>query len=159
MNSLTSYDLKQIILIRKRIELFENEKLDLFDFISDLSGLLNAMTSVNEFWRNNFQTLINTLEIIHDSIEDGSISRWQGNYKEDMRNAISKLNKMTTCLLEEYLKKPDPNILERAIEEGSNWLICPKCHNAWKSSSLLAMVICPNCMCALHNPLFFTNSE
>lgn len=104
MKPLTAYDAKQIILIENRIRLFEENKLDLFDLISDLGGILNALESVSDSWKDDFQAEINALEMIYDSIEDGSISRWRGNFKEDMHNAISALKKMTASVLEEYLK-------------------------------------------------------
>ncbi|MGE0669379.1 MAG: hypothetical protein AB7H48_00395 [Parachlamydiales bacterium] len=152
MKKLTEYDLRQIILIEKKIHLFENNKLNLFEIISDLGGLLHALESVPDSWKNDFQTQINSLEMIHDSIEDGSISRWNGNYKEEIRHAMTKLKLMTISILEEYLQNSDSNILEIGIEADSNWLICPKCNNAWISNSLKEMVICPKCGCALHNP-------
>jgi len=152
MGLLTKHDLKQIILIEKKIFMFEKNKLDLFEIICDLGGLLNALESVSESWKDDFQSEVNALEIIHDSIEDGSISRWNGNYREDMHNALSKLKKMTLSILEEYLGQSDLNISESAIEGDSNWLICPNCNDAWENDSLKAMVICPKCDRALHNP-------
>lgn len=152
MEFLTKYDLKQIMLIEKKIFMFENKKIDLFELICDLGGLLNALESGSKSWKDAFQAEVNALEIIHDSIEDGSISRWKGNQREDIHNAISKLQKMTLSILEEYLGQSDSNISERAIEGDPNWLICPKCNDAWESDSLKAMVICPKCDRALHNP-------
>ena len=90
---LTEYDLKQITLIEKKNFMFEKNKLDLFELICDLGGLLNALESVSETWKDDFQAEVNALELIHDSIEDGSISRWKGNYREDMHDNISKLKK------------------------------------------------------------------
>jgi len=148
---MTEYDLKQIRLIEKKICLFETSKLNLFDLVCDLRGLLNALESVADSWKDDFQAETNTLEIIHDSIEDGSISKWQGNFKEDLHKSVLKLKKMAISILEDYLKMPDPNISEHAIEADSNWLICPKCNDAWESNSLSAMVVCPKCECALHN--------
>src|SRR6267154_641397 len=116
MRLLTEYDLKQIILIEKKICLFEENKLDLFEIVRDLGGLLNALESVSESWKDDFQGEINTLEMIHDSNEYGSITLWKGNYKEDMHNAISKLKNMTVSILEEYLEKSDLNVLESATE-------------------------------------------
>ena len=84
MGLLTERELKQIILIKNKIFMFEKDKLDLFELICDLGSLLNELESVSEFWKDDFQTEVNALEIIHDSIEDGSISRWKGNYREDM---------------------------------------------------------------------------
>lgn len=152
MELLTKYDLKQVMLIENKIFIFENKKIDLFELICDLGGLLNALESVSKSWKDAFQAEVNALEIIHDSIEDGSISRWKGNHREDIHNAISKLQKMTLSILEEYLGQSDSNISERAIEGDPNWLICPKCNDAWESDSLKAMVICPKCDRALHNP-------
>lgn len=153
MNTLSKYDLKQIRLIKKKINLFENNKLDLFDFVNDLSGLLNALESVSDDWRNDFQNKINILEMIHDSIEDGSISKWKGNFKQDIHKAVSKLKNMVASIIEKYLKILDPNIIESAIAAASNWLICPNCNDAWESNSSNAMVICPKCECAFRNPL------
>src|SRR5690349_3701972 len=115
MGLLNEYELKRVMLIGKKIFMFEKNKLDLFELICDLGGLLNTLESVSESWKDNFQTEVNTLEIIHDSIEDGSISRWKGNYREDMDNAISKLKKITLSVLEEYLGQSDSNISESAI--------------------------------------------
>ncbi len=152
MRSLTEHELKQIILIKNKILMFEKNKLDLFELICDLGGLLSELESVSEFLKDEFQAEVNALEIIHGSIEDGSISRWKGSYRDDMHNAISKLKKMTFSLLEEYLGQSDLSISESAIEGDFNWLICPKCNDAWESDSLKAMVICPKCDCAFHNP-------
>ena len=152
MGALSEYDLKQIMLIQRKISLFENSKIDLVDLISDLGGLLSALESVPDVWKNDFQAETNTLEMIHDSIEDGSISKWQGNFKEDIHQSVSKLKNMTAFLMEEYLKKLDLNISESAIEAASNWFICPKCNDAWESISSSAMVVCPKCECAFRNP-------
>jgi len=152
MGLLTEYDLKQIVLIEKKISLFEESKLDLFEIICDLSGILNALESVSESWKKDFQREVNTLEIIHDSIIDGSISRWNGDYQKDIYNALSKLKKMTVYILEEYLGQSDLSISVSAVEGDADWLICPNCNDAWKSNSMKAMVICPKCDCAFHNP-------
>lgn len=152
MEFLNERDLRQIALIEKKIFMFEEAKLGLFKITRDLDGLLSELESVSESWKDDFQAEVNALEIIQDSIEDGSISRWEGSYEEDMHNAISKLKKMTFSILEEYLEQSDPNISETAIEGDSNWLICPKCSEAWESDSLKAMVICSKCGRALHNP-------
>jgi hypothetical protein len=154
MNTLSEYDVRQIRLIKKIINLFENQKIGLFDLIGGLSGLLNALESVDDFWKDDFQVEVNTLEMVHDSIEDGSISKWRENPQETVQVSILKLKEMTTLLLEKYLRLSDPNILEVAILADSNWVICSKCNDAWESNSTNAMVICPKCECLLHNPLW-----
>ncbi len=152
MHVLNEYDLKQVRLIEKKINAFENDKLYFIDLISDLSGLLNALESVFDSWKDDFQAEVNNLEMIHDSIEDGSISKWKGDFRKDLHNSISKLKKMVASIMEEYLKIPDLNILERAIKVPPNWLICPKCNDAWEFNTSNAMVVCPKCECAFHNP-------
>lgn len=164
MSSLTEYDLRQILLIRSKIDLFkekvnkpEENMLVFFELVSDLGGLLNALENVAEIWKSDAQNEVNALEIIYDSIQDGSIIKWKGNYKEDIHNAVSKLKMMTNTIIEEYLNKSDLNISENAIHGGANWLICPKCNDAWESDSIKAMVICPNCHHAFHNPCYTPN--
>ena len=93
MQILSKYDLKQIRLIEKKINQFVHNKLDLFDLVTGLDGLLNVLESVTESWKNDFKVEINTLEMIRDSIEDGSISKWQGNFKEDIHKSVSKTEK------------------------------------------------------------------
>ena len=152
MVALSKYDLRQIRLIEKKISLFEDNKINLFNFVGDLGGLLNTLGSVPDAWRDDFQAEINTLEMIHNSIEDDSISKWQGSVKEDMHQSVSRLRTMTVFLVEEYLKTADPNISESAIEAASNWLICPRCSDAWECITSNAMVVCPNCECVFRNP-------
>jgi hypothetical protein len=152
MHPLSAYDLRQFNLIKKKIELFENNRLDLFYLVNELGAFLNILESVPDAWEDDFRAQTNALELIHDSIEDGSIIKWNGNFKEDVYKSISKLKKMITFMIEEYLKTSDSNILESAVEADSNWLICPKCNDAWESDSRYVMVICPKCESAFHNP-------
>lgn len=152
MNALNKFDLKQIRLIEKKIDLFKNNNINLFTLVCDLNSLLNALENVPNYWKSDFQSEINTLELINDSIEDGSISRWNGNFKEDMNKSVSKLKNMAFSIINDYFKTPDSNILEIAIEASSDWLICPKCNDAWKSHSRHAMVDCPKCNNIMHNP-------
>lgn len=151
-NFLTTYDLRQLILMEKKIILFEENKIHLYHFITDLQGLLNALEAIPESWKHEFQKQLNELELIYDVIEEEGISKWKGNYKEDMQTSINKIKNMTSLILENYLENSDVNISEKAEDAGLNWLICPKCNDAWETDSLKAMVICPNCESALHNP-------
>lgn len=154
MISLNKNDLKQIKLILEKLQLFENKKIDLFDLVNDLNGLLNAFESVSNSWKNNFQSEVNALELINDSFKDGSISRWQGNVEEDLYKIIKNLKQMASNLLEKYLRISDPKIEESAIVVDSRWLICPNCNDAWESVSSDTMVECPKCDQVCHNPRY-----
>jgi hypothetical protein len=152
MTILGNFDLRQIRLMKKKLLLFESKKIDLFELIKELNTILNALEKISDSWIADFQSKINFLELIHDSIENGSISRWKGSFKEDLDKTISGLKKMVSILLDEYLKIPDSRVTEIAIEGDSKWLICPHCNDAWESVSFDAMVICPKCEHVCQNP-------
>ncbi|MEI8125838.1 MAG: hypothetical protein WCG42_08790 [Parachlamydiaceae bacterium] len=145
-------DVKQLILMKREVDLFESGEIDLFKFVSDLSGLLNALESVSKIHYDIIQSEINTLEMIHDSVQDSSIARWQGDLKKDREQSVSNLKKIISSVMEEYLKNSDSSVLECAISLSSNWLQCPFCHDAWATLSEDAMVVCPNCSHSSHNP-------
>lgn len=152
MAALSNFDLRQIGLIEKKLMLFEGKKIDLFELIKELNAILNALENISDSWKADFQSKFNFLELIHDSIEDGSISRWEGNFKEDLDKTVLGLKQMVSILMDEYLKMPDSRITETAIQGDSQWLICPHCNDAWESISSDAMVICPKCEHVCHNP-------
>lgn len=152
MTFLTKFDWRQVKLIEKKLSLFEGEKIDLFELIKELNAILNALENMSDSWKADFQSKINFLEIIYDSIEDGSISRWKGNFKEDLDKTVLDLKSMVSILVDEYLKMPDSSITETAIEVDSKWLICPNCNDAWESISSDAMAVCPKCEHVYHNP-------
>lgn len=152
MIPLNEYDLRQITLIDNMVFLFENEKIGLFDLVNNLAWILNSLESVHNSWKDDFRTEINSLEMIQQSIDDGSISRWKGNFKEDIRNSIMDLKKMTSLLIRDYLAVSDPEISKSAIQAYANWFVCPICNDAWESNSQAAMVICPKCVSVSHNP-------
>ena len=154
MSHFSIYDWKHIRLIEKKLLMFKENKIDLFDFINSSNLILNSIEGLSVNLRNSFQSKINFLEIINDSIEDGSISRWRGDFEEDLDKTVEDLKKMISRLREDYLKIPDPKITEIATEGDSKWLICPSCSDAWESESSDAMVICPNCEYICHNPRF-----
>ncbi|MBS0584968.1 MAG: hypothetical protein JSR76_01540 [Verrucomicrobia bacterium] len=145
-------DLRLLRLIQKRVSLFASDRLHLYDLVSELSGLLNTLESLSESWKGSFQTEINGLELIYDSIEDGSISRWIGDFKKDIKESLLQIEKIVSSVIEQYLILSDPNVLETAVEASSGWLMCPTCQEAWETTSIDAMVICPKCDQALHNP-------
>jgi len=152
MIHLSKFDLIQIKLIEKKLSLFESKKIDLFELIKELNSILNALENISDSWKADFQSKINCLEIIHDSIEDGSISRWKGDFKDDLDKIVLDLKLMISILVDGYLKISDSKITETAIEVDSKWLICPHCNDAWESTSSDEMVICPKCEYACHNP-------
>lgn len=149
---LSECDLKLIKAIEKKINSFEQDKLSLHELVSDLEGFMTVVESIAAAWKEEFRMQVNNLELISDSIKDGSISRWNGNFKLDLSKSLSQMKMLINTLLSGYLKISDPNILEVATVADSNWLICPSCNDAWECASSSAMVICPKCERAYHNP-------
>ena len=151
MSALNAHDLKQIRTIEKKITLFENEKIELLDFLCDLTELLDGLESTEDSWKEAFQDELNALEVIYSDIENGSISKRKEDLKENVHESILKLKKMSEFILNQYLIFSDLNISESASVADVNWFTCPKCNNAWKSNSMTAMVVCPKCERAFHN--------
>lgn len=53
------------------------------------------------------------------------------------------------------LEFPNPSNTEQALIGDNVWLMCPKCIDAWEStSSDDGMVICPKCNTTMHNPRY-----
>ncbi len=67
MGLLTECDLKQMVLVKNKISVFGGDKLDLFELVCDLDGLLNMLESVLGSQEDDFQAEINTLEVIRDN--------------------------------------------------------------------------------------------
>ena len=55
---------------------------------------------------------------------------------------------------QKYLETSDSSIEGHATELDKEWLFCPDCLDAWESNSRDAMVICPKCNHAFHNPRY-----
>ena len=50
------------------------------------------------------------------------------------------------------LEISENDISQSALILDKNWLMCPNCIDAWESTSLNAVVICPKCSMTFHNP-------
>ena len=146
MKLLSTSELRSIKLMQEAFDLFRHEKIDLFDLINNLIGLSNTLESPNSHWKDAFRSEINTLEMLYDSMQDGSVSNWKGDPKEDMNTSILKLKDMLTSLIKEHLNSVDLNSLEIIRLESSNWIICPKCQNSWKLDFPVSIEFCPKCL-------------
>ena len=52
------------------------------------------------------------------------------------------------------MEYPSPSVTEKAELIEDNWLMCPKCLEAWQSDVILGMVDCPQCSSVLLNPRY-----
>ena len=106
-----------------------------------MSGLLCAIEFERNDWKDAVEEQINDLDY-----------RYYVEENIDVEIVIENLKSLTNSILKGYLKVPDPKVDAIAIAEEPDWLICPRCYEAWQTKSLLAMFICPRCENALHNP-------
>lgn len=52
------------------------------------------------------------------------------------------------------LEFPSPSVSDSAENVEDDWLLCPKCDDAWESKTKLGMVKCPKCRAVLLNPKY-----
>jgi hypothetical protein len=52
---------------------------------------------------------------------------------------------------------PNFSVKEKANTIDQNWLMCPKCMDAWESNSIFGMIECPKCNSIVHNPRYKKN--
>lgn len=147
--------------VRKKIEvmknLFEeskNGKIYLNVLLEKLEALYRLIPSIENAWKEAFfQNWINV-----ESIYAGALSEKREAFTSKESDLIqSFLNIMyesVVQLLQAYTKHPDLTVDKTAQEMERDWLMCPNCIDVWQTSSTDAMVICPKCDSALHNPRY-----
>lgn len=59
------YNFRQLILMRDRIECYENKVINLLILVQDLGGLLNALENFDENWKNEFQSNWINLDVLY----------------------------------------------------------------------------------------------
>ena len=53
---LNEYDARQLNIMMAKINAYQNGKLHIHDLIYDLEGLLNALTDIDENWKEEFKS-------------------------------------------------------------------------------------------------------
>ena len=100
--------------------------------------------------------LINTnedaIEVINCLVKENSSSCSE--YASALDNLIKNTIEKGVKEKQKYLETPDSSIEGHATELDKEWLFCPNCLDAWESNSRDAMVICPKCNHAFHNPRY-----
>ena len=145
MNDILDYDIKQILRIQDKINLYESSELGLLHFLNDLQGLLLAVSTASTTWTNSFQKELNIIESIHESFEDQSSSRWDGDIKLDLIKAISTIKTLTNGFLEEIFKTSVRDNYEKVGTLNSGWKMCPGGQEVWHYKSSSKITACPKC--------------
>lgn len=154
INKLTDYDRKKIDLVLKNIDSFLSGNIKTYNLHTELTGVLNSLEGVEESWKDVFRRCLNRIELVYESENDGSIVLWKENPQRVLSDAVSIIREMSVKILEKYLSNPDFEIRTTAKKLEGGWLLCPNCSDAWQCSARSAMVVCPHCDTAMHNPCY-----
>ena len=148
------YDRRQIDLIRKNLKLFYQNSIDLGHLIANLDGLYRSITNVDPEWENLFFEKWIDLECVYASLVNEGNIELNSKDKVILIDALGEIQNLVELALDCYLQTPNPLVSKSAIMLDEMWLMCPDCIDAWESSSQDAMIICPKCDKALHNPRY-----
>ena len=157
MESVIDYNRRQYQIIIDLLNQFEKGMLDLKSLIGNLGFLLGSLEEVEENWEAEFSMERGQLDTIYSIalVKNRPISTSD---QEEITKSVKNLKKLAEDALNECLEHPDPLILNTAAIIDDEWLMCSNCTDSWKCTSNNAMVICPACNEALHNPRYHIES-
>ncbi len=150
----TNYNLRQLKLMEDKISLYEQSKIGFFHLVVELKAIFNVLTFTDEKWSDHLQAEINMLELVQQSIDDGSINRWRENPSDTIENSLKSLKMLIFQKFEIFLNTFDVSIIEKAMDIDSNLIMCPNCQEVWQIFITSPMVVCPTCLSLLHNPKY-----
>ena len=101
LNEQIEYNKRQIDLMGKKIIFFKEGKLDIYNLISDLSGLLNCIQHCNKDWVARFQSQLGTL----DTVFANSIYENRTTLTQLEQSLINKSLEIMNELINEYKNK------------------------------------------------------
>lgn len=93
MNKVSEYDERQLNLMLRQLNAFENKKLDLSSLVGSLEGLLHAMEHVTDEWEEKFLDDFSTLESINaemPKLKKEEIERLIKDAVSNLKNLIQK---------------------------------------------------------------------
>lgn len=152
MNTISDFNRIRLNSIINKINLFKNKEIDLFDLINFIDTLYRSLVCWDPKWSDEFFQNWLDLESIYAGIKNNNNLDLSIEELNIINNAIQRLNELVSIALNRYIKTPDPIITKTATQLDGMWLLCPYCIDAWECFSEDAMVICPKCDKALHNP-------
>lgn len=82
-------------------------------------------------------------------------SNFYENLLEDDAEALQLFQKYKKYMDSEF---PNPLITKSAEALDSQWLYCKDCLDAWESTTLDPMVVCPLCHQTMHNPRYVSEN-
>ena len=110
---LNEYDARQLNIMMAKINAYQNGKLHIHDLIYDLEGLLNALTDIDENWKEEFKSFWQDLEVCYAVALDEEKECFSEVDKATIYNAINHLTKMISMKRSKMLsEKDDPSTFQ-----------------------------------------------
>lgn len=107
---------------------------------------------LSQYWRyNNYIDNDPSYNKIIFAIQEWAINPvvFYTKFVDRQKNEVEIFRKYKDLMDREY---PNASIKDAALQIERDWLMCPKCDEAWESKSILALVKCPKCFSLLNNP-------
>ena len=152
MNKFDDHTRRLLENIKIRLGLFVDKKIELADLLNRLDAVYQVLALGNKDLANEFFQYCLDLESIVAGVASRDSLELDEEENEIVNDTVEKLHNMILTQLANYLKVPDPSVTTTATQLDNAWLLCPNCIDAWETTSKDAMIICPKCDRALHNP-------
>ena len=139
--------------IKNNLDDFLSERINIVDLINVLELLILSMEERSNL-RSIFLKEWSNLEIAYAVSLDRGETEMSLRGQEIVNVSVERLKNLVDEQLYQYKKIPDLSISSEAKILDESWLMCPVCVDGWESISTDAMVICPKCDHAFHNPRY-----
>ncbi|MDP1978688.1 hypothetical protein [Undibacterium sp.] len=142
-----------------RIDLCRRDALHICQIFYALGSFLNQLQLVSSNWAAQYQDFTLDIEIEYALSLDEEAEEMRDSRKKVICTCLDGLKELilnkikdSKNTLLECLNFSDPDVSDIATLLDAQWLMCPKCTDAWESVSPRPMVICPKCKRLLQNP-------
>jgi hypothetical protein len=152
--AINNHDRQQLCLMKSFLIDFKGGKITLSLLIEKLDSLFNETSKIKAQWHKYFYENWLNLESIYAGCLDEKRNVLTEQENAVLLSSIRALYTLVDKELQLYPNVVDSTVSKAATVIDAQWLMCPDCVDAWKSSSKDAMVVCPKCNQALHNPRY-----
>lgn len=146
------FNIKKLLFVEEAILLFREEKICLARLVTCLGEFFHSIESWSAQWDAVFFQKMVDLESVYAGAVDADSTTLDAEDVKIIERSINELITLVRDALSGYEAVSDRSVPHKASAIDEEWLFCPICQDAWQCISNKAMVICPKCDQALHNP-------